>query len=69
VSLAGPLLNLLLAIALRDVLPQFAWVNCIACAYNLLPIPNSDGRRVLALLVGESAPQLPSAKHLGRTAV
>ena len=68
VSLAGPLLNLLLAIALRDMFPRFAWVNCIACAYNLLPIANSDGRRVLALLVGERTPQLRTAKHLGGTA-
>ena len=69
VSLAGPLLNLLLAIALRDMFPKFAWVNCIACAYNLLPIPNSDGRRVLALIGSESSPQVRTAgERLGRTA-
>lgn len=50
VSLAGPLVNLVLAVTLRDVQPFFAWVNLIACLYNLLPIPNSDGTRVLALL-------------------
>lgn len=50
VSLAGPLTNLVLAIALRDIQPTFAWINVIACGYNLLPIPNSDGTRVLALL-------------------
>jgi Zn-dependent protease len=50
ISLAGPLVNLVLAIFLRDVQPFFAWVNLIACVYNLLPIPNSDGSRVLALL-------------------
>ena len=50
VSLAGPMLNLLLALALRNVFPTFAWVNVIACAYNLLPIPNSDGRRIAGLL-------------------
>jgi len=50
ISLAGPLTNFVLAIALRDALPTFAWVNAIAFAYNLLPIPNSDGSRVLALL-------------------
>jgi stage IV sporulation protein FB len=54
VSLAGPLTNLLLAIAFRDLLPGFAWVNLIACGYNLLPIPNSDGRRIRALLMGDS---------------
>jgi stage IV sporulation protein FB len=57
VSVAGPLGNLLLAITMRDVLPGFAWVNLIACIYNLLPIPNSDGRRILALLSGNSIPQ------------
>lgn len=50
ISLAGPLANLVLAVSLRDTLPFFAWVNLIACVYNLLPIPNSDGTRVLALL-------------------
>lgn len=55
ISLAGPLFNLLLAIVLRDVLPTFAWVNLIACIYNLLPIPHSDGSRILAILGGESA--------------
>jgi stage IV sporulation protein FB len=50
ISLAGPLLNLLLALLVRDVLPTFAWVNLIACLYNLLPIPNSDGRRIAGLL-------------------
>ena len=50
ISLAGPLTNLVLAATLREALPAFAWVNLIAFVYNLLPIPNSDGRRVLALL-------------------
>lgn len=50
ISLAGPGANLLLAVTLRNVLPAFALVNLIACAYNLLPISNSDGKRILALL-------------------
>jgi stage IV sporulation protein FB len=53
VSAAGPLFNLLLAVTLREAAPTFAWVNLMACAYNLLPIPNSDGRRILALLAQE----------------
>lgn len=61
VSVAGPLLNLVLAITMRDVLPGFAWVNLIACIYNLLPIPNSDGRRIVALLsadgIAEATPE------------
>ena len=54
VSLAGPLVNLLLAIVLRDTLPIFAWVNLIAFLYNFMPIPHSDGKRIVALLAGDS---------------
>ena len=50
ISLAGPLVNLVLAIALRTAMPAFAWVNLIAFAYNLMPIRNSDGSRIIALL-------------------
>ena len=72
ISSAGPLVNLILAIALKAVLPAFAWVNLIAFAYNLLPIPNSDGRRILALLVRDTAPVAatnPRTAHLGQSAV
>jgi Zn-dependent protease len=54
VSAAGPLLNLLLAIVLWNTLTLFAEVNLVACIYNLLPIPNSDGTRILALLSNAS---------------
>src|ERR1700754_2155397 len=58
VSLAGPIVNLVLALALWNTLPTFAEVNLIAFAYNLLPIPNSDGTRIRALLNNSSrAPQ------------
>jgi len=67
VSLAGPLVNLLLALALRDVLPVFAWVNAIACGYNLLPIPHSDGSRILGLLVHEGT--LPTAADAHATSL
>lgn len=50
ISFAGPLVNLLLAFALWEVLPTFAWVNLVAGVYNLLPIPHSDGKRILNLL-------------------
>ena len=50
ISAAGPLVNLLLAIALWNTFTLFAEVNLVACIYNLLPIPNSDGSRILALL-------------------
>lgn len=58
VSAAGPAVNLLLAISLWSALPQFAEVNLVACLYNLLPIPNSDGTRIMALLIPwDAAPQ------------
>ena len=50
VSAAGPVVNLLLAVVLWRSMPSFAQVNVIACLYNLLPIPNSDGTRILGLL-------------------
>ena len=55
ISAAGPMVNLLLAIALRDVLPTFAWVNLVAFVFNLLPIPNSDGKRIVAILRASSS--------------
>jgi Zn-dependent protease len=54
ISFAGPVLNLLLAVMLREVLPTFALVNLVACVYNLLPIPNSDGRRIMGLFAAEA---------------
>ena len=50
VSAAGPLVNLALAFMLWNSMKTFAEVNVIACLYNLLPIPNSDGSRILQLL-------------------
>jgi len=50
ISFAGPLVNLLLAATFRESAPTFAWVNLVAGIYNLLPIPNSDGRRILGIL-------------------
>lgn len=69
VSLAGPLFNLALAIAMRDILPGFAWVNLIACLYNLLPIPNSDGKRIFALLAGGNPITEASQQRLRGTTV
>jgi Zn-dependent protease len=63
VSAAGPLVNLVLAVALWNSMTTFAEVNVIACLYNLLPIPNSDGSRILGLLkptrvLGQVFPQM-----------
>lgn len=46
VTLAGPVTNLLLAVAFWRAAPLFAQVNLILGAYNLLPfVPQTDGRR------------------------
>ena len=50
VSAAGPFVNLVLAVALWNSMPTFAMVNVVACLYNLLPLANSDGTRILGLL-------------------
>ena len=50
ISAAGPLVNLILAFALWNSMKIFAEVNIVACLYNLMPIPNSDGTRILGLL-------------------
>jgi Zn-dependent protease len=64
ISAAGPLMNLLLAFAFWNGYPIFAEVNLIACLYNLLPIPNSDGTRILALLQhAEVVPRSLSEMH------
>jgi Zn-dependent protease len=50
VSAAGPLVNLVLAaMTLRDW-PSFAAANLLLGLINLLPTPNSDGRRILRAL-------------------
>ena len=56
VSFAGPAANLVLAFALRNTMPGFAWINLVAALFNLLPIPNSDGSRILGLLAPSKAP-------------
>jgi len=50
ISFSGPLVNLLLAAALQSGLPAFARVNLIIGIFNLLPLPHSDGSRIIALL-------------------
>jgi len=60
VSFAGPAANIVLSFVLRDVAPTFAYVNLIAGLFNLLPIPNSDGSRILGLL----APARTGSGHM-----
>ena len=44
IALAGPLANLLLALACWHLAPLFAQVNVILGGYNLLPFVRNDGR-------------------------
>jgi Zn-dependent protease len=50
ISTAGPLMNLFIAIPLLflpHIGPQLALCNFVLCLGNLLPIPSSDGLRIL----------------------
>jgi Zn-dependent protease len=70
VSFAGPAANLALAFALRNTLPGFAWINLVDALFNLLPMPNSDGSRILGLLSPSRAPTagIAGAQMLGQRA-
>jgi Zn-dependent protease len=60
ISLAGPLTNLLLAFPLHYVPVignQLALCNLMLCIVNLLPIPSSDGLRILRNLRGSTVPE------------
>jgi Zn-dependent protease len=56
ISAAGPLTNLLLISTLVVPLigPQLAFCNLVLCVMNLLPLPSSDGLRILRALSGTS---------------
>ncbi|MFZ0704240.1 MAG: site-2 protease family protein [Candidatus Korobacteraceae bacterium] len=51
ISFSGPLVNLLLASALWSAMPGFAQVNLFIGIGSLIPLPKSDGKRILALLL------------------
>ena len=61
VSMAGPLVNLVLAGAmvlgpwLGTAIVIFGLYNLLVGLYNLLPVPFSDGRRILTLLCKEAS--------------
>ena len=50
ISFSGPLINLLLASALWSTTSGFAQVNLFIGVGSLIPLPKSDGKRILALL-------------------
>lgn len=50
ITLAGPGMNLWLAFMFHRVSPNFALCNLLIGVINLLPIPASDGSRVLQLM-------------------
>jgi len=69
VTLAGPGMNLVLAVALMalvrlgmlvhlesmaDVCLRYAYVSLLLCFFNLIPIPPLDGSRVMRVLIGMS---------------
>ncbi|HEV2272513.1 MAG TPA: hypothetical protein VGR96_00030 [Acidobacteriaceae bacterium] len=70
ITLAGPMINLLLATVFRHLDPAFALVNVVLGVFNLLPIPSSDGSRLLSLLLsGElRAPAAPAELNVEKTA-
>ena len=49
IAAAGPLASLLLAFLFQDI-PGFCFVNLVMAAINLLPLPLSDGSKILAWL-------------------
>lgn len=63
IALAGPVLNLALALSFWTFAPQFGLVNLALGAYNLLPFRGLDGYHALAayrkLRVSEAVKTLP----------
>ena len=69
ITMAGPLMNLILAIALMalarvglivgvpdatQICAKFAYLSLLLCFFNLIPIPPLDGSRVLRVIIGMS---------------
>jgi Zn-dependent protease len=58
IASAGPLVNLLLigSLIMPLIGPQLAFCNLVLCVVNLLPLPASDGLRILRALSGSNRP-------------
>jgi stage IV sporulation protein FB len=69
IASAGPLVNLCLVASmfLPVIGPQLAFCNLVLCVMNLLPLPASDGLRILrALFVSSpSASMMPAMSEPG----
>jgi Zn-dependent protease len=61
VCLAGPSANLVLALLCWHVALPFAVCNLVLGAFNLLPIPGSDGQRAWQLLPVAAEARVPPA--------
>jgi Zn-dependent protease len=66
ITLAGPGVNLLLALLLFRISPIFALSNAVLGIFNLLPIPHSDGARAIHLLKDLRCQRSGMTKKLGR---
>jgi Zn-dependent protease len=69
ISAAGPLTNLLLisTLIVPFIGPQLAFCNLVLCVMNLLPLPSSDGLRILRALsgAGRAAAMVPALSESG----
>jgi Zn-dependent protease len=64
IAISGPMMNLLLAFPMLLVPVignQLALCNVMLCLVNLLPIPSSDGLRILRNIMGTSRAGVPIA--------
>lgn len=64
ITLAGPVMNLWLALLFHSISPNFALCNLAIGATNLMPIPASDGSRAVHLMKTlVSFGGMPAAAH------
>jgi Zn-dependent protease len=64
ITLAGPGVNLVLAILMCRANPASAINNLTLGLFNLLPIPGSDGSRAYSIVAGMRRKAMPRPPHL-----